>query len=209
MSIKPPFTELEINRAPSGFYEGNSVAIALFSKIIMIALVLWVLVSPDANSTISALNWKLLESFNSFYVIIVGLFFFFLLAIAIIPSTGRRVMGVVGEKPEFSNFSWFSMMFGAGLGVGLMVFATAEPLGLWGSNPEILKGEVVGNTADAIQSSYRYTFIALRVSRLGYLCCDRAVACVLCLYAQYAFDDSLCPDAFVWQLDEWRIGTYC
>ncbi len=159
MSIKPPFTELEINRAPSGFYEGNSVAIALFSKIIMIALVLWVLVSPDANSTISALNWKLLESFNSFYVIIVGLFFFFLLAIAIIPSTGRRVMGVVGEKPEFSNFSWFSMMFGAGLGVGLMVFATAEPLGLWGSNPEILKGEVVGNTADAIQSSYRYTFL--------------------------------------------------
>jgi choline-glycine betaine transporter len=39
-------------------------------------------------------------------------------------------MGIEGEKTEFSNFSWFSMMFGAGLGVGLMVFATAEPLGL-------------------------------------------------------------------------------
>jgi len=57
------------------------------------------------------------------------------MAVAIIPSTGRRIMGTPGEKPEFSNFSWFSMMFGAGLGVGLMVFATAEPLGLWGSNP--------------------------------------------------------------------------
>ena len=34
-------------------------------------------------------------------------------------------MGQAGETPEFSNFSWFSMMFGAGLGVGLMVFATS------------------------------------------------------------------------------------
>ena len=34
-------------------------------------------------------------------------------------------MGQPGEGKEFSNFSWFSMMFGAGLGVGLMVFATA------------------------------------------------------------------------------------
>jgi len=67
-------------------------------------------------------------------------------------------MGKPGEAPEFSNFSWFSMMFGAGLGVGLMVFATAEPLSLWGSNPVVVAGEVVGNTEASIQSAYRYTF---------------------------------------------------
>ena len=67
-------------------------------------------------------------------------------------------MGVAGEKPEFSNFSWFSMMFGAGLGVGLMVFATAEPLGLWGSNPVVISGEVAGKTPEAVESAYRYTF---------------------------------------------------
>lgn len=67
-------------------------------------------------------------------------------------------MGTPGEKPEFSNFSWFSMMFGAGLGVGLMVFATAEPLGLWGSNPVIVAGEVEGKTAAAVESGFRYTF---------------------------------------------------
>ena len=51
------------------------------------------------------------------------------------------------------------MMFGAGLGVGLMVFATAEPLGLWGSNPLILSGEVVANSEEAVKSAYRYTFL--------------------------------------------------
>lgn len=51
------------------------------------------------------------------------------------------------------------MMFGAGLGVGLMVFATAEPLGLWGSNPLTVAGDVAGNTAASLQSGYRYTFL--------------------------------------------------
>ena len=106
----------------------------------------------------AGLNWKLLEGFNQFYIIIVGFFAFFLLAVAIMPQSGGKVMGVPGEKPEFSNFSWFSMMFGAGLGVGLMVFATAEPLGLWGSNPLTVAGEVEGGTPEAVKSAYRYTF---------------------------------------------------
>lgn len=160
MSIKPPFTAVEVRRAGSGFYEGHSVEIALLSKAIMVALVLWALIWPaNANGVLGSLNSQLLEIFNSFYVIIVGLFAFFLFVVAIIPSTGRRVMGREGEKPEFSNFSWFSMMFGAGLGVGLMVFATAEPLGLWGSNPVVLSGEVAPTTEAALQSGYRYTFL--------------------------------------------------
>ena len=160
MSIKPPFTAVEVKRAGSGFYEGHSVEIAVLSKAIMVGLVLWALIWPaNANGVLGSLNGQLLEIFNSFYVIIVGLFFFFLLVVAIIPATGRRVMGKPGEAPEFSNFSWFSMMFGAGLGVGLMVFATAEPLGLWGSNPVVLSGAVEANSEEALQSGYRYTFL--------------------------------------------------
>src|SRR6056297_1019724 len=160
MSIKPPFTELDIKTQDAGFYKDNSLPIALISKGIMVALVLWALVWPaNANGTLGSLNSRLLEMFNPFYIVITGFFAFFLLVIAILPKTGSRVMGVPGQKPEFSNFSWFSMMFGAGLGVGLMVFATAEPLGLWGSNPEVVSGEVAGNSPEAVQSGFRYTFL--------------------------------------------------
>ncbi|WP_338547943.1 BCCT family transporter [Roseovarius phycicola] len=159
MSIKPPFTDVDIKTQDGGFYKDNSLPIALISKSIMVGLVLWALVFPaNANGTLGSLNSQLLEVFNQFYIIIVGCFVFFLLAVALMPKTGARVMGPPGEKPEFSNFSWFSMMFGAGLGVGLMVFATAEPLSLWGSNPVVVAGEVTGNTEEAIQSAYRYTF---------------------------------------------------
>ena len=159
MSIKPPFTELDITTQDGGFYKDNSLPIALLSKGIMVGLVLWALIFPaNANGTLGSLNSQLLEVFNQFYIYIVGSFIFFLLAIALMPKTGARVMGTPGEKPEFSNFSWFSMMFGAGLGVGLMVFATAEPLSLWGSNPVVVAGDVPGNTEEAVQSAYRYTF---------------------------------------------------
>ena len=159
MSIKQPFTDLYIKKQEGGFYHDNSLPIALISKGIMVALVLWALVWPaNANGTLGSLNSLLLNVFNQFYIIIVGLFAFFLLVVAVVPSTGRRIMGKPGEKPEFSNFSWFSMMFGAGLGVGLMVFATAEPLGLWGSNPVVVSGEVTGQTPAAVESAYRYTF---------------------------------------------------
>lgn len=160
MTIKPPFTELEIKRAESGFYEGHSIPIALISKFTMAILVIWALFWPvHANGVLGSVNWELLEGFNGFYIVIVGCFAVFLAVLAILPSTGKRLMGKAGEPPEFSNFSWFSMMFGAGLGVGLMVFATAEPLGLWGSNPVIIDGAAKANGEDALQSAYRYTFL--------------------------------------------------
>ncbi len=160
MAIKPPFTDLEIKKAESGFYEGHSLPIALISKTVMSLLVIWALIWPlNANGVLSSVNWTLLESFNTFYIVAVGLFAFFLFVIAVIPATGKRLLGPAGQKPEFSNFSWFSMMFGAGLGVGLMVYATAEPMGLWGSNPHTVAGEVNPNTQEAVTSAYRYTFM--------------------------------------------------
>ncbi|MBO9475676.1 BCCT family transporter [Shimia sp. R10_1] len=160
MSIKPPFTDLEINRSSKGFYEGHSIEIAVLSKSIMIGLVLWALIWPaNASGVLGSLNWQLLETFNSFYVIIVGAFVVFLAVLAIWPSVGKLRLGGDGAAPEFSNFSWFSMMFGAGLGVGLMVFATAEPLSLWGSNPVVLSGAVEANSEEAVRSAFRYTYL--------------------------------------------------
>ncbi|MEO1556553.1 MAG: BCCT family transporter [Pseudomonadota bacterium] len=159
MAVKEPFTDLDINTQDAGFYEGYSLPIALISKGIMVGLVLWALIWPlAANGQLDAWNWALLQGFNTFYIVSVGIFAFFLFAVAILPS-GKRKLGGADTVPEFSNFSWFSMMFGAGLGVGLMVFATAEPLGLWGSNPVVVAGEVAGNSDDALTSGFRYTFL--------------------------------------------------
>ena len=210
MSVKPPFTEVEVRRAASGFYKGHSLEIALLSKAIMVGLVLWALVFPaNANGVLGSLNWRLLEGFNSFYVIIVGLFFFFLLVVAVLPQTGKRIMGRPGEGTEFSNFSWFSMMFGAGLGVGLMVFATAEPLGLWGSNPVVLSGSVEPNSRKRFAVRLSLYLSALRIPRLGNLCRNRSFVGLLRVHARYAFDHPLRFDTAFRQADEWAHRSYC
>ena len=67
MSVKPPFTDLDVKTKTSGFYEGHSLEIALLSKGIMVALVLWALIWPaNANGTLSASTSSFSKSSTGF-----------------------------------------------------------------------------------------------------------------------------------------------
>ena len=158
--LKAPFTDVRIKIQENGFYRGFSIPIALISKLSMCLLVVWAAVWPAAaNNALSVMNTASLEKFNVFYIYSVGFFCLFGLTIAIIPRYGSKKLGLPDEQPEFSTFSWFSMMFSAGLGVALMVYATGEPLLQWGSNPETVLGNVQGYSESAVTSAYRYTFL--------------------------------------------------
>lgn len=158
--IRPPFTDVEVQTSDSGFYKDYHFSNTVISKIIIVALVIWAAAWPgNANSLLGEYNGKILGVFNQFYIVSAGIFFFFCLIIAIIPATGKRRLGKPDEKPEFSTFSWFSMMFGAGLGVGLMVYSTAEPMTLWGSNPDIVRGLVEANSEAALPSAFSYAYL--------------------------------------------------
>ena len=121
---------------------------------------MWAAIVPaQALFVLNAVNIALLNTFNIYYIYVVSFFLVFCIGMAITPSIGQLTLGKPGEKPEFSNFSWFSMMFSAGMGIGLMVFSTAEPLWHFGDNPEIIKGNIEPYTDEAIQSSFRYAFL--------------------------------------------------
>ena len=67
MAIKPPFTDVDIKTVEGGFYHGNSLPIALISKLVMALLVIWALIWPgNANAILSSTNYALLEGFNTF-----------------------------------------------------------------------------------------------------------------------------------------------
>lgn len=130
------------------------------SKILLSALVLWAALLPDsALVVLSNISSTLLKIFNIYYVYVVTIFLIFCIVIAIIPVVGKRKLGKEDEHPEFSNFSWFAMMFGSGMGIGLMVFSTAEPLWHFGENPEIISGQIEPHSHHAIQSAFRYSFL--------------------------------------------------
>ena len=136
MSIKPPLSVLPIKTAESGFYRGFSVDVTVISKIIISSLVVWAIFWPiQSGNVLNGLNGFILQNFAAWYIWTVALFIVVCLGLAIWPTAGRMNLGADGETPEFSNFSWFSMMFGAGIGVGMLTWAVAEPITHFGSNP--------------------------------------------------------------------------
>ncbi|PRD56285.1 BCCT family transporter [Sphingobacterium gobiense] len=69
----------------------------------------------------------LFVNLNWLYVMVVTLFVFFLLFLFFSKYGGIK-LGTNDSKPEFSFFSWISMLFAAGMGIGLMYFGVAEPM---------------------------------------------------------------------------------
>lgn len=129
MAKQPPLMELDIKTADSGFYSGFSTHVAVISKIIVAILVIWAVVFPEqAGSVLNAINSFILSNTATWYIFIVAGFVIMCLGLAIWPAAGRLKLGLNSDVPEFSNFSWFSMMFGAGIGVGMLTWSVAEPV---------------------------------------------------------------------------------
>jgi choline/carnitine/betaine transport len=160
MAIKPPLSDLPIKTADTGFYRGFSVDVTVVSKIIIGALVVWAIVWPEwAGEVLGAWNASILNNFAAWYIWVVAFFVIVCLVLALWPTAGKMNLGAEGEKPEFSNFSWFSMMFGAGIGVGMLTWAVAEPVAHFGSNPETIMGLTNGGTADNVRMAYKWSFL--------------------------------------------------
>ena len=160
MSIQEPLTELPIKTADTGFYRGFSLNVTVISKIIISILVVWCIVWPtDAGRILGEWNSVILANFAAWYIWSVGFFIIVCLGLAIWPTAGRLNLGQPGEKPEFSNFSWFSMMFGAGIGVGMLTWAVAEPVAHFGNNPEVIQGITTGGAADNVRMAYKWSFL--------------------------------------------------
>jgi len=159
MSIKPPLTDLPIKTAEGGFYHGFTKDVTITAKILVGALILWAVAFPEqAGDVLGALNGFILASFNFWYVYVMAFFVILCLGLALWPTAGRMKLGHADDTPEFSNFSWFSMMFGAGIGIGMLTFATAEPMYHWASNPDTIRGMTEGSTAENVRPAYVWSF---------------------------------------------------
>ena len=136
MALQPPLKELNIGLAEDGFYKGFNNVVALASKIIIALIVLWCFIQSEAAGKLlgDSKNWSL-NNLNYYYTYAVAFYVIVCLVIAIYPKWGKTKLGTADGEPEFSNFSWFSMMFG--IGIGMLGYTTGEPMWHMGDNPEI------------------------------------------------------------------------
>lgn len=69
-----------------------------------------------------------------FYLIVTILFLGFVIFLAF-SRYGKIKLGKEDEEPEFGLFSWFAMLFQAGMGIGVIFWGVSEPVMHYATQP--------------------------------------------------------------------------
>jgi BCCT family betaine/carnitine transporter len=87
------------------------------------------LIAPDrARSALEGTRDWVINTFDWLLLASGSVFVLFCLVLIALPL-GRIRIGGVDARPDFSRTSWFAMLFAAGMGIGLMFWSVAEPVG--------------------------------------------------------------------------------
>ncbi|MBS7661496.1 BCCT family transporter [Pseudomonas lalucatii] len=98
------------------------------SLLVVLALVLSALNDPTAfGQALEGVKGWILSNCDWFIMITGNLAVLFCAGLALSPF-GKIRLGGRDAKPEFGLLSWFSMLFAAGMGVGLLYWGVAEPV---------------------------------------------------------------------------------
>ena len=158
--IAPPLVELEIDTHDKGFYDGFSREVTIPAKIIVSLIIMWAIFFPvNAMETLAVANSTIISAFSGWYVYLIAFLVICSAILVLVPQIGSLRIGAPGEKPEFSRGSWFAMLFGAGIGIGMLTFSTGEPLAHFSNNPDIIRGTIEARSAEAVRPAYIYTFL--------------------------------------------------
>ncbi|MFS0734592.1 BCCT family transporter [Microbacterium sp. 1P10UB] len=98
------------------------------AAIVAVFFSVFALAAPDvAEAVFGAVQTSIVNAFNWYYVLIAAFFVVFALAMGF-SRFGDIKLGADDDEPEFSLGAWFSLLFAAGMGIGLVFYGVSEPL---------------------------------------------------------------------------------
>lgn len=109
--------------------EGKKLSkVFIYSVIIVALLVVIGAINPDRFGAVagSISNW-VSNYFGWYYMIITSGMVFFCIFLVFSPI-GKLKLGKPHHEPEFSTRSWLTMLFSAGMGIGVVFYSTSEPI---------------------------------------------------------------------------------
>ncbi len=108
------------------FTKKNTVFIV--SVFVLLAVIIWGAIFPNSfQSAVTNAQTFIMKYFSSYYILLMSSFIVFSLVL-LLPKFGRTKLGTDDSTPEYSNISWFAMLFSAGMGIGLIFYGVGEPL---------------------------------------------------------------------------------
>jgi len=120
-----------VNVGPFGLDIHNPVfGFAAGLVILFVALTLGF--HDQVETLFTAMKTWLTGTLDGFFLVAGNFFVVFCLVVAFSPL-GRVRLGGTEAKPDYTYIGWFSMLFAAGMGIGLMFFGVSEPLTHFGT----------------------------------------------------------------------------
>lgn len=105
-----------------------NVFVSVVSALLVLGFSVFTIVKPNVSAEFFAnTNAAINQNFNWLYVITINAALAFMLFIGF-SKFGNIRLGGYTTKPEFSDLSWFAMMFSAGVGIGIFFYGIAEPI---------------------------------------------------------------------------------
>ena len=96
--------------------------------IILILITLLAGISPESTETFMNTCRDFIFSRLSWMYILFSIIFFGFILYLTFSKVGNLKLGRDNSKPQYSTFSWISMLFAAGMGIGLMFYGIGEPM---------------------------------------------------------------------------------
>lgn len=98
------------------------------AAVVIVGFSAFAIIFPETAETFfGAIQTSIVDSFNWYYVLIAAFFVGFALFVGF-SRFGDIKLGRDDDEPEFSTGSWFSLLFAAGMGIGLVFYGVSEPL---------------------------------------------------------------------------------
>lgn len=117
----------------------NKPVFFISSAIIIVMVMIGIVFPTDADRIFKTAQAWVLDTFGWFYLLSVGIFLFFALYLAI-SRYGDLKLGSDDADPDYPYLTWLAMLFAAGMGIGLMFYAVAEPILHYSVPPEASPG---------------------------------------------------------------------
>lgn len=129
-----------------GVLKGLNSTMGIIAMTMVFIFVVFTILMGDTASELFLGIKSWIEQTLGWYYIAVMMLAFLICMYIMVGRTGTIRLGQDDDRPEFSNFAWFSMLFGCGTGAGMLFFSMSEPMihfasGWSGGNP-FLSSEV-------------------------------------------------------------------
>ncbi len=122
-----------------------------FTSVLLLVIITSVVFNNLAQSAELFKNTQIfLSEYLGWFIILIANGFV-IFSISLIFTKYKNIkLGGIDAKPKYSYTNWIAMLFSAGLGIGLLFYGVAEPIGNLNDYPGMVDGDLSNNAGKAL-----------------------------------------------------------